>query len=580
MPGYTHLKRAEPVTFGHWCLAYVEMLLPRRRPLRRRARARATSARSASGALSGTPAADRPRARSRASLGFAAADGELARRRLRPRRGGRLPLRRDAPPRRTSRGSAEDLIFFTSDEAGFVELPDALATGSSRMPQKKNPDVLELVARARRARDRRADRVPRAAQGAAARVRQGPAARQGAALPDARRPRRGAARARRRSSRGSRSNRERMRAAASDDRLLATELADALATRGMPFREAHEIVGRTDRGGRGARQKTLAALGPSKEITAAAISQALDRRGARSRSAADGRHPPTRVRGARSREGRRAGEAGREGGAAMKLPKGFLGLGRPGGHPEEAAPTSRSSSPRRARTPRRSSRRTAFRRRRYALDARAQASGGRVRAVVVNAGCANAVTGKPRAATPRGGSRRRRRRAPRLSRRRRSSSPRRASSASSSPTRRSGPLLPDAMARLSASAASTPRRARSSRRTSGPKVAQASFASGGRRGPGRRLRQGRRHDPPEHGDDARVRHDRRAGDARRSSRRRSGRRVDESFNAISVDGDTSTNDTVLVLASGDAGGPSAEARRGGAGVPRGAREGLPRRSPG
>jgi len=40
---------------------------------------------------------------------------------------------------------AEDLIFFSSDEAGFVELPDALATGSSRMPQKKNPDVLELV---------------------------------------------------------------------------------------------------------------------------------------------------------------------------------------------------------------------------------------------------------------------------------------------------------------------------------------------------------------------------------------------------------------------------------------------------
>ena len=40
---------------------------------------------------------------------------------------------------------AEDLIFFTSDEAAYAELPDAMATGSSRMPQKKNPDVLELT---------------------------------------------------------------------------------------------------------------------------------------------------------------------------------------------------------------------------------------------------------------------------------------------------------------------------------------------------------------------------------------------------------------------------------------------------
>ena len=40
---------------------------------------------------------------------------------------------------------AEDLIFFTTDEAAYAELPDAMATGSSRMPQKKNPDVLELA---------------------------------------------------------------------------------------------------------------------------------------------------------------------------------------------------------------------------------------------------------------------------------------------------------------------------------------------------------------------------------------------------------------------------------------------------
>src|SRR6185503_15762075 len=40
---------------------------------------------------------------------------------------------------------AEDLIFYTTDEAAYAELPDAMATGSSRMPQKKNPDVLELA---------------------------------------------------------------------------------------------------------------------------------------------------------------------------------------------------------------------------------------------------------------------------------------------------------------------------------------------------------------------------------------------------------------------------------------------------
>ena len=40
---------------------------------------------------------------------------------------------------------AEDLILFSSDEVGFVELPDGLSTGSSRMPHKKNPDLLELV---------------------------------------------------------------------------------------------------------------------------------------------------------------------------------------------------------------------------------------------------------------------------------------------------------------------------------------------------------------------------------------------------------------------------------------------------
>jgi argininosuccinate lyase len=142
MPGYTHLKQAEPVTFGHWCLAYVEML---KRDLSRMsdARSRGDECPLGSAALAGTPLAiDRERLAK--SLGFARATANSL----------------DAVSDRDFAAEylfvasltlthlsrlAEDLIFFTSDEAGYAELPDAWATGSSRMPQKKNPDVLELT---------------------------------------------------------------------------------------------------------------------------------------------------------------------------------------------------------------------------------------------------------------------------------------------------------------------------------------------------------------------------------------------------------------------------------------------------
>jgi argininosuccinate lyase len=262
MPGYTHMKRAEPVTFGHWCLAYVEML---RRDASRfdAALSRADECPLGSGALSGTPLSMDREALAR-SLGF-----------LRP-----TANSLDAVSDRDSAAEylftaallfvhlsrlAEDLIAFTSDEFGFAALPDALATGSSRMPQKKNPDVLELARG-------QAGRTIGELTGLLALLKGLPLAydkdlqldkepvfRVRGVVPVALRALTGLVE-------GLHLDRGRMAAAASDDRLLATELADALAKRGIPFREAHEIVGRRIAEAE-ALGVTLLALGPKAEIT-------------------------------------------------------------------------------------------------------------------------------------------------------------------------------------------------------------------------------------------------------------------------------------------------------------------------
>ena len=115
-------------------------------------------------------------------------------------------------------------------------------------------------------------------------------------------------------------DRARMARAASDDRLLATELADALAARGVPFREAHEIVGRRIAEAE-ALGTTLAALGPSKEITAQDL-QALDVRRVLAKRDAIGGTAPARWRAAA-----KAAVAALAGRCRMKLPKGFLASG-------------------------------------------------------------------------------------------------------------------------------------------------------------------------------------------------------------------------------------------------------------
>ena len=263
MPGYTHLKQAEPITFGHWCLAYTEMLL---RDADRFAAAlgRADECPLGSAALSGTPLkVDRESLAN--ILGFArptanSLDAVSS-------RDGAVDYVFAATMLLSNLSRlAEDLIFFNSDEAGYVELPDALATGSSRMPQKKNPDLLELV-RGHAARsigeltglltllkglplsynkDLQLDKEPLFRTRAVLRD----------ALP-----------ALSALVTGLRLDRDRMSLAASSDLLLSTTLMDVLASRGVPFRTAHEIVSRRI-GESILSGRSLGELGPTDEIAA------------------------------------------------------------------------------------------------------------------------------------------------------------------------------------------------------------------------------------------------------------------------------------------------------------------------
>ncbi|MGL5665355.1 MAG: argininosuccinate lyase, partial [Shewanella sp.] len=142
MPGYTHLQRAQPVTFGHWCLAYVEMI---ERDLSRLTDAlkRANTCPLGSGALAGT-AYQMDRHALAAALNFASPtlnslDSVSDRDHV-----VELCGAASISMMHLSR-MAEDLIFFNSGEAGFISLSDEVTSGSSLMPQKKNPDALELI---------------------------------------------------------------------------------------------------------------------------------------------------------------------------------------------------------------------------------------------------------------------------------------------------------------------------------------------------------------------------------------------------------------------------------------------------
>ena len=239
MPGYTHLQRAQPVTLGHHLLAYGEMLL-RDRDRFRQCRARANVLPLGSGALAGSPYALDREAVAR-ELGFAGvsrnsldavADRDFAVEFLACCAIAQAHLSR----------LAEEIVLWASAEFAFARLPDAFATGSSMMPQKKNADVAELArGRAGRVygellnlltnlkgqplaynRDLQEDKA--AVLNAAAVAT--PTLRIFAAMLPA-----------------LEFDLPRMREAAAGGFALATDVADYLVRKGMPFREAHAVVG-------------------------------------------------------------------------------------------------------------------------------------------------------------------------------------------------------------------------------------------------------------------------------------------------------------------------------------------------
>jgi argininosuccinate lyase len=240
LPGYTHMQRAQPVLFAHWCLAYFEMFARDRERLTE-VRRRVNVMPLGSAALAGTsyPVDRESVAR---SLGF----DSVSRNSL------DAVSDRDFCVEFASTASllmahlsrlAEDLIVYATTEFGFVELSDAVATGSSLMPQKKNPDALELV-RGKSGRvfghtvalltlikglpltynkDMQEDKE--AVFDAADTVRESLEVTATVL-------------------RNVRLREARARDAAGLGYMNATEMADYLVRRGLPFREAHEAVGR------------------------------------------------------------------------------------------------------------------------------------------------------------------------------------------------------------------------------------------------------------------------------------------------------------------------------------------------
>ena len=240
MPGYTHLQRAQPIFFAHYLLAQMEAF--ERDPDRLRDCLERTDVLPVgSGALAGSTIV---------------LDREFIARQLGFARVSQNSL--DAVSDRDfvceflfdlgliglhlSRLS-EDLILWSTTEFGFVEFSDAFSTGSSLMPQKKNPDLAELTRG-------KTGRLYGNLMAILTTLKGLPASynrdlqEDKHALFDSVDTIRGALEIHSKMLSDLKINRERMELAANDPNLLATDLAEYLVKKGMPFRKAHEVVGR------------------------------------------------------------------------------------------------------------------------------------------------------------------------------------------------------------------------------------------------------------------------------------------------------------------------------------------------
>jgi len=243
IPGYTHLQRAQPITVGHHALAYVEML-DRDRGRLADALARMDECPLGSGALAGT-AYPIDREELAKSLGFRAATRNSL-----DAVGDRdfvceIAFECALLLTHLSR-FAEDWIFFASREAGFLELGDEVATGSSLMPQKKNPDALELVRG-------KCGRVLGRLSGLLATMKGLPLAydkdlqEDKEAIFECVDTARICVDVAAIAVRTAKFHAERCREAAAEGYLNATDLADLLVAAGVPFRDAHERAGKAVR---------------------------------------------------------------------------------------------------------------------------------------------------------------------------------------------------------------------------------------------------------------------------------------------------------------------------------------------
>jgi argininosuccinate lyase len=242
MPGYTHLQQAQPVLFGHWLMSYFWKLQRDRERLSGVADRCSVSPLGA-GALAGNPFPI-DRGALAADLGFAAAAQNSI----------------DAVSDRDYvveflawaallqvhlSGLAEDLIIWSSREFGFVQLDEAYTTGSSLMPQKRNPDSLELMRG-------KTGRIAGHLLGTLAALKGLPSAYNKDLQEDKEAvfdtldtlalelPLATAVIA------TLQVNAQRM-ADALDDAMLATELADYLVRKGIPFRQSHHLAGQAVR---------------------------------------------------------------------------------------------------------------------------------------------------------------------------------------------------------------------------------------------------------------------------------------------------------------------------------------------